>query len=353
MRVINAENVNDAFWKQTELFHKYGVTEETRNGTVSRIPGPVTTIYEKPRERVLFSAVRDANPFFHLIEALWMLAGRNDVAVPSFFVRRFHGFSDNGVNLHGAYGRRWRGHFGEDQLARVIQLLKNHPDSRRAVIQMYDATRDQYTNENSKDIPCNLTIHVELNHGKLDLTVFCRSNDAIWGATGANAVHFPVLQEYHAAGIGAEVGKFYQISNNLHMYVNNTPDEPIITFEGWYDTDRVKPDIIVKHFDSFDKELLQFFAMWTSENSVSSHIQIEHQKWGNPIFPSVAIPMVQAYFIFRRGKDVKRYPEMLKILKSEGSTAEKSDWLWAAREWVERRQVAFERAKDNGVNYDQ
>ena len=60
--------------------------------------------------------------------------------------------------------------------------------------------------------------------------------------------------------------------------------------------------------------------------------------------------MIKAYFVFRRGSDIERYPEMLQILKS-GPLTQKSDWLWAAREWVVRRQVAFNRASDNGADY--
>src|SRR5271154_5758040 len=41
--------------------------------------GVFITEYEKPDERVLFSQTRDANPFFHFFESLWILAGREDV----------------------------------------------------------------------------------------------------------------------------------------------------------------------------------------------------------------------------------------------------------------------------------
>jgi thymidylate synthase len=54
----------------------------------------------------------------------------------------------------------------------------------------------------------------------LDLTVLCRSNDVVWGAYGANAVHFSVLQEYLAGRIGVDVGVMYQFSNNYHGYVD-------------------------------------------------------------------------------------------------------------------------------------
>jgi hypothetical protein len=52
------------------------------------------------------------------------------------------------------------------------------------------------------------------------MTVTCRSNDAIWGAHGANAVHFSVLQEYVAAAVGVLVGPMVQLSNNYHIYAD-------------------------------------------------------------------------------------------------------------------------------------
>jgi len=101
-------------------------------------PEPVTTTYLRPTERVLFHAGRDANPIFHLMEAIWMLAGRNDVAFLEQFNRTIGQYSDNGEVFNAAYGHRWRKHFGHDQLIEVINLLRKDPKSRQAVIQMWD-----------------------------------------------------------------------------------------------------------------------------------------------------------------------------------------------------------------------
>jgi hypothetical protein len=135
MHVIRARNVNSAFVQGIELIRQYGVARKSRYGDVLEIPEPVTTVYEKPLERVLFDPIRDANPFFHLFESLWILAGRDDVEWLVQFNKRMAEFSDNGETFHGAYGKRlrnWNGQEaggmlvkqGMDQLAEVIKLLR-------------------------------------------------------------------------------------------------------------------------------------------------------------------------------------------------------------------------------------
>src|SRR4051812_24359480 len=79
-----------------------------RGSPTLEYPEPVITHYARPLERVLFSPDRDANPFFHFFEALWMLAGRDDVEFLAALLPRMQEFSDDGVRLAGAYGYRWK-----------------------------------------------------------------------------------------------------------------------------------------------------------------------------------------------------------------------------------------------------
>jgi hypothetical protein len=180
------------------------------------VPWPVTTVYRWPWQRVLFDPIRDANPFFHLFEALWMLAGRNDVAFPAMFVKRMAEFSDDGVMLNGAYGYRWRHHFGRDNLERVVRDLLADRDTRRAYLPIWDGTFDGW--RETKDMPCNVGVNFRIRDEKLHMTVFCRSNDILWGCYGANAVHFAFLQEYVAAHVGVGLGPYTQVSDSFHAY---------------------------------------------------------------------------------------------------------------------------------------
>lgn len=218
MQSITARNVNTALPETLWWLHVAGVMEQSRNGPVRVAPEPFCITYQRPTERVLFNAVRDANPFFHFFEALWMLAGRDDVAFVAQFNKRMNTYSDDGIRLHGAYGRRWRR--PRDQLHAIINLLRADPLTRRAVLQIWDSAKDLWT-QHSKDLPCNAQAFFDVRNGALNMMVCNRSNDAVWGLLGANAVHFSFLQEYIAAGVGVPVGVYRQFTNNLHIYTEN------------------------------------------------------------------------------------------------------------------------------------
>jgi len=223
--IVQAKNVNEALGEGLSLLKKVAVKAPSRNGEVLVAPGPVITEYENPKDRVLFSPLRDANPFFHLMEALWMLGGHNDVAWPQQFNSKFGLYSDDGLTVHGAYGHRWRNHFGQDQLNHIIRLLRTEPTTRRAVLAMWHPEGDLWKRgtaypASGVDLPCNTHIYFSIGLTGLDMTVCCRSNDIIWGAYGANAVHMSILQEYIAAAIGVPVGSYFQFSNNFHAYTN-------------------------------------------------------------------------------------------------------------------------------------
>jgi thymidylate synthase len=221
---ITARNVNAAVDEGFHWLALAGRGELSRNGPVLVAPEPVLTTYLRPRERVLFSPLRDANPFFHFFEALWMIAGRNDVEWPCYFNKQFAQFSDDGKTFWGAYGYRWREWFLYDQLALVVEELRQYPESRRAVLAMWDAGGKPVNSDletaldGGKDVPCNTHAYFDLRGGVLNMTVCCRSNDMLWGGYGANAVHFSVLLEYLAAWLGVPVGVMRQFSNNYHVY---------------------------------------------------------------------------------------------------------------------------------------
>lgn len=218
MQVSLARNVHQALPEGCYRMREMGVTRETRNGPVRMFPAPFVTMYQCPMERVLFHAERDANPFFHLMESIWMLAGRNDVEWISEFSSNIAQFSDDGRTFNGAYGFRWREWFGVDQLKMIAQRLRNDPNCRRQVLAMWDGEVD-LPEQGTKDVPCNTQAYFQVGtDGRLDMMVTNRSNDMVWGTYGANAVHFSVLLEYMAALVGRPVGHYWQVSMNTHVY---------------------------------------------------------------------------------------------------------------------------------------
>lgn len=223
MRSFSFDNVNEALKVLMQVIQVEGVKEESRAGDVLAMPTPVAVTYLNPLKRVLLSEERDANPFFHVMESLWILAGREDVAFLKYFNKRMASFSDNGVTFHGPYGHRLRNHFGIDQISMLIKKLRENPKDRRTMLSIWDPASD--LDGISGDIPCNDMVHFRIVDGKLNMMVFNRSNDLIWGMTGANAVQFSFLLEYVACAVGVEVGTYTQVTGNLHAYTDGPAGE--------------------------------------------------------------------------------------------------------------------------------
>lgn len=65
---------------------------------------------------------------------------------------------------------------------------------------------------------CTMALSFMPRGSYLDLVVFMRSNDAIWGLSGVNAFEFTFLQEIVAQMTKFDLGRYYHTSNSLHYY---------------------------------------------------------------------------------------------------------------------------------------
>jgi len=298
----------------------HGVMRDTRAGKVREVPWPVMSVYDRPTERVLFHPERDANPFFHLFEAIWMLAGQSngrflDQFVGDFTFRFAEPESDG--ELHGSYGHRWRNFFERDQLLEIARILRDNPADRRVVLQMWDARSD--LGVSARDIPCNTQVYFRMIGTRLDMTIMCRSNDAVWGAYGANAVHFSVLHEWMAAAVNADVGMMYQFSNNLHGYIDTLPERHTRSPD-MYVTDECAPRPMVKEAVSFLRECEEFVE-WNGAMT-------PQPKLCN-FLDGTAKTALWAHRAWKQ-RDLKLCMFML-------SKVQARDWRIAMRQWIDRR----------------
>lgn len=336
MKVIPVRNVNEAFYiAMNSFFSGSDVIQEhpSRNGPMLEFDTPVTTVYFRPDERVLFDPVRDCNPFLHFFESLWMLQGREDLGFLTRFSKNMANFSDDGLTLNGAYGFRWRRHWEWDQIAWLIEHLKNDPASRRAVTSMWDPEIDNPPH--SLDHPCNTHIYWKVRNGELHMTVCNRSNDAVWGCYGANSVHFSFLHEYVATAIGVRMGTYTQVSNSLHIY----PELPVVKRlaaaasgsgmappPGHYKYGAVAPMHLLAQNEEmweFDQDLAKFFEMVDRD-------QYTHQtEWLTTFFKYTVSPMWRAHKRYKSGDENGAW-------QAVGGIAA-SDWRKASKEWLERR----------------
>lgn len=320
MITIQNRNVNGNYAESIDKIREIGIAEPSRNGPVFVAPYPVVTVTDNPRERVLFDPSRNANPFFHFFECLWMMYGSNDATWLDTFVSDFSSrYAEEDGHMHGAYGYRWMEHFGRDQFSECVDQLRMDHKDRRVVLSMWDPVAD--LGSPARDVPCNTHIYPRIVQGKyaefLDITVCCRSNDIIWGATGANAVHFSFLQEVMAAQLGVRVGKMYQLSNNWHAYSNILEKMGEPTAFDPYFVGTVDPYLIVEDPDVWFLDLDRFMG--------GNH----DAEFTNSFFSAVAVPMWRSHSCYK-SKDLRKLDETIETIQA-------SDWRKAVRDWTGRR----------------
>jgi hypothetical protein len=342
MRTITCNNVNEALVDGLWLLRSEGVLTESRNGPVLRAPGPVTTIYKRPNERVLFSAARDANPFFHLYECAWMLAGRNDTESVARFAKNMTMFGNDDGVMTGAYGFRWREHFGFDQVKAVVALLCKDRSTRRAVLGMWDPDWDLQTAEKSKDVPCNTHVYFDASLGVLDMTVCNRSNDIVWGAYGANAVHMSFLHELVARSSDILLGTYYQMSNNYHLYLNRDDTARLIQIpDDSHTADRRYWSVVADNDNRYMTGAVPFpvyfggpVERWLEDAELCAEepyaVHPDEDALMDPFWTRVFKPMMRAHAAYKAGNYAEAFQNMTYV--------DASDWRIAGDEWLMRRR---------------
>jgi thymidylate synthase len=195
---------------------------EVLNGEESS-PRGMRTVERRWRQIVVeepmsFPVVNHSRQFRDVIGILEGLSLVGSVTVPEVFtsrVKKFEDFLDDGV-FHGAYATRAYGMLGE-----AVHLLERDPDSRQAVVTVFDSTRD--LNRIKKDIPCTIALHFMRRDSRLELNVTMRSND-VWLGTPYDFTQFAIAQASVAQALGLRPGLYVHSAGSLHLYESNFQD---------------------------------------------------------------------------------------------------------------------------------
>lgn len=330
---FRARNTNDL---SAQVYHAFQTSElvieqTSRNGPVKRFNRPVMVLITRPTERVNTCPIRDANPFFHFMEGLAMLNADNDIKFLAHYASNMMNFSDDGETQNAFYGTRARRSWG-DQISAVIEELGRNPESRQCVVQLWDPNDLWKT---TKDKACNLTMLFEVRDGKINMTTFNRSNDAVLGmVSGANVVHLSMFQEYVAMSLSLPVGVWWHVSNNFHVYTEQAQWKRFgedYTVHDWYSNARWQP---MQMFDgastrhNFDIELKGFMAIARTfyKDPGSS---IAGTNFTANYFSRLAIPMFNAWQAHKRKDD--------RLALTICDSIEADDWCFACKQWLQRR----------------
>lgn len=100
-----------------------------------------------------------------------------------------------------------------NQVNRVVNLLRREPNSRRAVISLWDSECDM----NSEHPPCACIIQFMIRHGKLDTAAYFRSNDS-WMAVLPDMIAMTKLALLIAEKLKVTIGQYIHFAASYHLY---------------------------------------------------------------------------------------------------------------------------------------
>ena len=217
LRIV-CEILDDALREIYRELLDSGQTVTATRGETIEITGVLIEL-ERPRARLSRTETR-GKPFTCLGELLWYLSRGNNLDFITYYLPKYQEESEDGITVRSAYGPRLFSLDGFDQVDNVIKLLTKRPASRRAVIQLFDASdiSTAYV-----EAPCTNSMQFILRDGKLNMITNMRSNDAFVGLPH-DIFCFTMLQEVIARSLDCDVGVYKHFVGSMHMYSDRRVD---------------------------------------------------------------------------------------------------------------------------------
>lgn len=221
-------SIDELYYELCNELVEHGREVNVRNMSTKELIGK-SFVLQNPRKRLLQNKERRLSPYYALGEWLWYMSGSNSLEFISYYAPSMWKYSDDKKTLNGAYGKRIK-----HQLEEIILMLKKKPNTRQAIITIFDV-RD--LNYESLDIPCTLNLHFLIRDNKLHLIVNMRSNDIYLGLP-YDIFAFTMIQEYVASMLNVELGSYYHHVSSLHYYTKDEKKIERIICNGSNNTQR-------------------------------------------------------------------------------------------------------------------
>jgi thymidylate synthase len=155
-------------------------------------------------------------------ELLWFLKGETNIAyLKENGVSIWDEWADDKGNLGPVYGYQWRSWPAPDgrhidQIQRVLDDLKNNPDSRRIIVSAWNvADLDKMALA-----PCHAFFQFYVADGKLSCQLYQRSADLFLGVP-FNIASYALLTMMVAQVAGLKPGDFVHTLGDAHIYLNH------------------------------------------------------------------------------------------------------------------------------------
>ena len=210
MRIFEGQNISDIYDTIIEdLLNapEVGKTQELTN---------VMIVMKKPSLDNLHFYSRKISLKYAIAELNWYWSGNNSCKVIGEHAKKWLEISDDGMTSNSAYGYIIFHKYFKNQLEECIDLLFKDKNTRRAVIHLSDPFLNKIT---TKDMQCTMSIQFLLRNDELDMTVYMRSNDVVYGLP-YDFIFFESIHQYLAKRLNCKVGWYIHNATSLHLYLN-------------------------------------------------------------------------------------------------------------------------------------
>lgn len=287
-----------------------------RGGRVVELPNAVLHLRE-PRQRWAYGREPALNPAFALAEVIWILAGRQDSAFLNHWNPALPSFAGEGETYGGAYGWRLRTEHGVDQLRRAYDTLRQAPESRQVVLQIWKPSLDMPMEDGapaSPDVPCNVCSMMKVRKGQLHWTQIMRSNDVILGLPH-NLIQWTTLQEIMAGWLSLEVGSYTHLSDSLHIYEKH-----------WSHLEEQAPSESARHPPTNEDRLALPYEEF---HAVFSEVEQRANAMRDPVLDKERLKQLADF-----GDGPPAYQNMLLVLAAD--TARRRSWFAEAEAMIDQ-----------------
>ena len=197
-------------------------------------------------------------------ELLWFLQGDTNIKyLKDNGVRIWDEWADENGDLGPVYGYQWRNWptpNGEsiDQISKLIEMIKNTPDSRRLLVTAWNAAQV----DDMALPPCHALFQFYVADGKLSCQLYQRSADIFLGVP-FNIASYALLTMMVAQVCDLELGDFIWSGGDCHLYSNHLQqvDEQLSREPFALPTMRINPEVkSIFDFTFEDFELCDYQA---------------------------------------------------------------------------------------------
>lgn len=172
-----------------------------------------------PAARMPLLATYQTNIVVHLAEALWLLGGRDDLAMMRHYAPRLASYSVDGLTITGAaYGTRLfrPGSHERDRSAFdvTLDLIRSDPHTRRAVLPIFGA--HEVGDGRHPNVSCTIAFQLLHRDGALHGICYTRAKDASRGLV-SDVYSFTFVQELAARLLGLRLGTYTHHVGSMHI----------------------------------------------------------------------------------------------------------------------------------------